>query len=52
MFLDVVERRDIAFVAHGGEPGNADIDADVRRRDGQRLFDFALRLNRCKLLAA
>ena len=44
MFLEAVERRDVTFVAHGSEPGNADIDTYGRRRGGQRLFDFALRL--------
>ena len=52
MFLEAVERRDIAFVAPGGKPGNADIDTDGRCRGGQRLFDFALRLNRREPLAA
>lgn len=52
MFLEAVERRDESTVAHRGKPGDADIDANGRRRGWQRLFDFALRLNRREPLAA
>jgi len=52
VFLETVERRDEAAIAHGGETGHADIDADGRRRRGQWLFDLALRLNRREPLAA
>jgi len=52
VFLEAVERRDEAAVAHRGEAGDADIDADGRRRRGQWLFDLALRLNRREPLAA
>ena len=52
MFLEAVERRDESAVAHRGKPRDADIDADGRRRCWQRLFDFALRLDRYEPLAA
>ena len=52
MLLETVERRDIALVAQGGKPGNADIDADSRSRRGHSLLDFTLRLNRHEPRAA
>ena len=39
--LKAVEWRNIALIAHGGEPRNADIDADSACCRGQWLFDFA-----------
>ena len=52
MLLEAVERREESRVAHGGEPGNADIDADCGGRRGKWVFHFALCLDRRKPLAA
>ena len=51
MFLEAVEWCDEAGVAHGGEPRDADIDADGGSRRGQWLLNFALRLDRGEPLA-
>ena len=52
VFLEAVERRDEFSIAERGEAGDTDIDADGGGRRGQRLFDFALRLNRREPLSA
>jgi hypothetical protein len=52
MFLETVERRKITFVAHGGESGNADIDANGACRCWQRLLNLSLSLNRHEPFAA
>ena len=51
VFLEAVERFDVAAVTQGGETGDTHIDTDCRAV-WQRWIDFALRLDRDKPLAA
>ena len=51
VFLEAVERFEVAAITQGGETGDTPIDTDCRAV-WQRLIDFALRLDRDKPLAA